>query len=170
MDRYTKTILTGILLVLISIAAKDVDLFPIAEAQQGWEIDNELAMNGSMQAVPASNGLAYICQSRYVPTSSSLAGSYGYITLSFYDGPHCVGSYLGFGRMYTEGANDGHSEPWYFLSETQALFYADATARAADTGQRVRYYACNPQVAGAALNCVKYLEFRGDPADVEDAD
>ena len=39
MDRYTKTILTVIAIALISIAAKDVNLFPIAEAQQGWEID-----------------------------------------------------------------------------------------------------------------------------------
>ena len=47
MDRYTKIIQTGILIALISIAAKDVDLFPIAEAQQGWEIDNEIAMTWS---------------------------------------------------------------------------------------------------------------------------
>ena len=57
MDRYMKVVFTVIAIALVSLAVKDVDLFPIAEAQQGWEIDNELAMmDGSMQALPAASG------------------------------------------------------------------------------------------------------------------
>ena len=171
MDRYTKTILTGILLVLISIAVKDVDLFPIAEAQQGWEIDNELAMmDGSMQALPESMDYAYICQSRLVPVTGNY-GDHGYLVVTFYAAPQCMGGMVGWARMYSDGAltspvDHPSLDSKYLLSENQMLYYADAAARAADTGQRVRYYRCSSD----KTNCIKYISFRGDPADVDDAD
>ena len=49
MDRYMKIVCTIIAIALVSIAVKDVELFPIAEAPQGWELDNELVLNNSMQ-------------------------------------------------------------------------------------------------------------------------
>ena len=87
MDRYTKTILTVIAIALVSLAVKDVDLFPIAEAQ--WEIDNELAMNGSMQILPAAYGYAYICRSSLVPKVSNF-GDHGYLSISFHTAPQCM--------------------------------------------------------------------------------
>ncbi len=166
MDRYTKTILTGILLVLISIAVKDVDLFPIAEAQQGWEIDNELAMmDGSMQVLSASNGLAYICQSYLIPRTNN-AGDHGYLSVAFHTEPQCMGSFVGSAYMFSDGATSSYSHSTYLLSENQLLNLHDLTSRAADTGQRVRYFRC----ADDKTLCLKFIQFRGDPADVEDAD
>jgi len=166
MDRYTKIILTGILLVLISIAVKDVNLFPIAEAQQGWEIDNEIAMmDGSMQALPYSSGYAYICRSRFIPVTNS-SGDHGHLRVDLRSEPQCMGDFVGSGYMYSDGATTSSSRSIFLLSENQLLFFADATARAADTGQRVRYYRCGND----HTNCLRYIQFRGDPADVEDAD
>ena len=164
MDRYTKTILTGILLVLISIAAKDVDLFPIAEAQQGWEIENDLAMmDGSMQALPASNGLAYICHSIFVPRSS-YKGVHGYLRVVFHAEPQCMGSYVGSGYMFSEGATHWDALSSYLLNENQLLTFYELASRAADTGQRVAYGRC----ADEKTLCLRYISFRGDPADVAD--
>ena len=163
MDRYTKIILTGILLVLISIAAKDVDLFPIAEAQQGWEIDNELAMNGSMQILPAAYGYAYICRSSLVPKVSNF-GAHGYLSISFPTAPQCMGSSVGWARMYSDGATNSWSHSSYLLSENQLLSFFESANHAADTGQRVRYSRCS----SIKTNCLRYIDFRGDPADVAD--
>jgi len=166
MDRYTKTILTVIAIALISIAVKDVNLFPIAEAQQGWEIDNELAMmNGSMQALPASYGVAYICRSYLVPTTSTY-GDHGVLYVRFRTAPQCMGDYIGSAFMFSDGATHSYSHSSYLLSENQLLNYHDLASRAADTGQRVRYFRCS----SSKTNCLKYIEFRGDPADVADAD
>ena len=164
MDRYTKIILTGILLVLISIAAKDVDLFPIAEAQQGWEIENEIAMmDGSMQILPEGSGQAYICRTRIVPRSTTF-GDHGNLWVLFYTEPQCMGNQVASGYMFSDGATSSWSDDRYLLSENQLLFFADATARAADTGQRVSYLRC----ASDKLDCIKYIQFRGDPTEVAD--
>ena len=164
MDRYTKTILTGIFIALISIAVKDVNLFPIAEAQQGWEIDNELAMmDGSMQALPASNGLAYICRSTLVAGTSSL-GDHGYLYVRFRTAPQCMGDFIGSARMFSDGATHPWSDSTWLFSENQLLNYHDLASRAADTGQRVRYSRC----ATDKTQCLRYIQFRGDPADVAD--
>ena len=164
MDRYTKIIQTGILIALISIAAKDVDLFPIAEAQQGWEIDNELAMmDGSMQALPASNGYGYICRSTLVAGTSSL-GDHGYLYVRFRTAPQCMGDYLGAGRMYSDGATSSLAHSYYLLSGNQMLYYADAARAAAENGQRVRYWDC----FSSKTNCLRYIQFRGDPNEVAD--
>ena len=56
MDRYMKVVFTVIAIALISIAVKDVDLFPIAEAQQGWEIDNETRDDERLDAGVAGVG------------------------------------------------------------------------------------------------------------------
>ena len=166
MDRYTKTILTGILLVLISIAAKDVDLFPIAEAQQGWEIDNEIAMmDGSMQAFPETAGYAYICRSTLVPNAGT-TGDHGFLYVAFRTAPQCMGSLVGSGWMFSDGATTSSSHSTFLLSENQLLSYFESANHAADTGQRVRYYRCSND----KTQCLKYIQFRGDPADVEDAD
>ena len=165
MDRYTKTILTVIAIALISIAVKDVDLFPIAEAQQGWEIDNELAMNGSMQVLPEAADYAYICRSTLLPTTGT-TGDHGFLYVVFRTAPQCMGSSIGFGYMFSDGATHSYSHSAYLLSADNLHFYADATARAADTGQRVRYYRCSD----SKTNCLRNIQFRGDPADVEDAD
>ena len=170
MDRYTKIIQTGIFIALISIAAKDVDLFPIAEAQQGWEIDNELAMNGSMQALPENAGYAYICRSTLVPVTGSY-GDHGYLYVVFHTAPQCMGSFVGSARMFSDGATVSLSHSSFLLSANNLHFYADAAARAADTGQRVRYYRCgNDLNQPVKKDCLKYIDFRGDPADVDDAD
>ena len=165
MDRYMKVVFTVIAIALVSLAVKDVDLFPIAEAQQGWEIDNELAMNGSMQALPASSGYAYICRSSLIPKTGT-TGDHGYLTVRFRTEPQCMGDYLGYAFMFSDGATYSDSHSSYLLSENNLHFYAGAAARAADTGQRVRYFRC----ANDKDLCLKYIEFRGDPADVADAD
>jgi len=166
MDRYTKTILTVIAIALISIAAKDVDLFPIAEAQQGWEIDNELAMmDGSMQALPESADYAYICRSTLVPTGG-FYGDHGYLLVVFHAEPQCKGSWLGSAFMFSDGATHGYSSYSYLLSENQLLSFFESANHAADTGQRVRYHRCS----SSKTLCLRYIDFRGDPADVEDAD
>ena len=163
MDRYTKTILTVIAIALVSLAVKDVNLFPIAEAQQGWEIDNELAMNGSMQVLSAAGGLGYICRSFLVPTTGS-GGDHGYMLVVFPPAPQCKGSWVGYAYMFSDGATVGGSDSKYLLSENHLLYYANSANRAADTGQRVLYHRC----ASSKTNCLKYIDFRGDPADVAD--
>ena len=163
MDRYMKVVFTVIAIALISIAVKDVNLFPIAEAQQGWEIDNELAMNGSMQAVPASNGLAYICRSTLVPTGG-FYGDHGYLLVVFHAEPQCKGSWLGSAFMFSDGATHGYSSYSYLLSENQLLSFFESANHAADTGQRVRYHRCS----SSKTLCRRYIDFRGDPADVAD--
>ena len=166
MDRYMKVVFTVIAIALVSLAVKDVDLFPIAEAQQGWEIDNEIAMmDGSMQALPASNGLAYICRSTLIPNTSS-GGDHGYLSISFHTAPQCMGSVVGSARMFSDGATHTLSHSSYLLSENQLLSFFESANHAADTGQRVRYSRCS----SSKTNCLRYIDFRGDPADVEDAD
>ena len=166
MDRYTKTIQTGIFIALISIAAKDVDLFPIAEAQQGWEIDNELAMmDGSMQALPEANAFGYICRSILYPRGAYLqSGDHGSLLVVFYTEPQCMGSSIGWAYMFSDGATHSYSHSTWLHSANNLHFYADAAARAADTGQRVRYARCS----SSKTNCLRYIQFRGDPADVAD--
>ena len=165
MDRYTKIILTVIAIALISIAVKDVDLFPIAEAQQGWEIDNELAMNGSMQALPEQAGYAYICQSTLYSHSSSY-GDHGYLVIHFYTAPQCVGSYVGGAYMFSDGATHVATHGTFLFSENQMLSYFESANNAADSGQRVRYHRCS----SSKDSCLRAISFRGDPADVDDAD
>jgi len=164
MDRYTKTILTVIAIALISIAVKDVDLFPIAEAQQGWEIDNEIAMmDGSMQGLPEVNNYAYICRSRFNPLSNDTWGHHGFLTVTFHTAPQCKGSWIGYAYMFSEGATHSYSDSNYLLSENQVLYFSNSVDRAADTGQRVMYHRCYNKT-----NCLRYIDFRGDPADAAD--
>ena len=161
MDRYMKVVFTVIAIALVSLAVKDVDLFPIAEAQ--WEVDNELAMNGSMQILPASFGYAYICRSSLVPKVSNF-GDHGYLSISFHTAPQCMGSVVGSARMFSEGATHAWADSSYLLSENQLLSFFESANHAADTGQRVRYQRC----ADEKPNCIRMIQFRGDPADVAD--
>ena len=164
MDRYTKVVFTVIAIALVSIAVKDVELFPVAEAQQGWELDNELALDGSMQVLPESAGYAYICRSHLIPNSAK-AGDHGYLYIEFRGEPQCMGDYIGNAYLFSDGATHDWSSAAYLQSENQLMYYADATARAADTGQRVRYVWCSSE----KNLCLRYIAFRGDPADVADA-
>jgi len=166
MDRYTKIILTVIAIALISIAVKDVNLFPIAEAQQGWEIDNEIAMmDGSMQALPEASGFGYVCRTFWMPNhyNQDLTdwGLHGYLRVTFYTEPQCEGLHLGSGYFYSDGTIHENSLPRYWLSENQMMYFADAAARAADTGQRVSYHRCS----NSKPKCLRTIQFRGAPAD-----
>jgi len=163
MDRYMKVVFTVIAIALVSLAVKDVDLFPIAEAQQGWEIDNELAMNGSMQVLPEHSGLAYVCRSTFHANTSTL-GDHGYLYVAFRTEPQCMGSFVGGAYMFSDGATSIYSDSDYLLSENQLLTFYELASRAADTGQRVRYDRC----ATDKTQCLRYIQFRGDPADVAD--
>ena len=163
MDRYMKVVFTVIAIALVSLAVKDVNLFPIAEAQQGWEIDNELAMNGSMQVLPEHSGLAYVCRSTFHANTSTL-GDHGYLYVRFRTAPQCMGDFIGSARMFSDGATHPWSDSTWLFSENQLLNYHDLASRAADTGQRVLYHRC----ASSKTNCLKYIDFRGDPADVAD--
>ena len=163
MDRYMKVVFTVIAIALVSLAVKDVNLFPIAEAQQGWEIDNEIAMmNGSMQMLPEASDYAYICRSYLIPTTS-VYGDHGYLHVAFHTEPQCMGSFVGSGYLYSDGATSSYSHSTYLLSENQLLNLHDLTSRAADTGQRVRYFRC----ADDKDLCLKFIQFRGDPADAD---
>ena len=162
MDRYMKVVFTVIAIALVSLAVKDVDLFPIAEAQQGWEIDNEIAMmNGSMQALPESADYGYICRSILIPGTNSL-GDHGSLNVVFHTAPQCMGLHLGSAYMFSDGATSSHSVSDYLLSENQLLSYFESTNQAAENGQRVMYQRC----ADDKTSCLRYIAFRGDPADV----
>jgi len=164
MDRYMKVVFTVIAIALISIAAKDVNLFPIAEAQQGWEIDNELAMmDGSMQALPESSDYAYICRSSLVPKAGT-TGDHGHLRVDLRSEPQCMGDFIGSAYMFSDGATHSWSSSQWLLSENQLLSFFESANHAADTGQRVRYYRCSSD----KTNCLRYIQFRGDPADVAD--
>lgn len=166
MDRYMKIVFTVIAIALVSLAVKDVDLFPIAEAQQEWGLEDEIAMmDGSMQVLPASSGSSYICRNTLIPMTNSW-GDHGYLYVAFRTKPQCMGDFLGHAYMFTDGATHVFSDDRYLLSENQLLFFADAVARAAENGQRVRYFRC----ASDKTYCLKYIQFRGDPADAVSAD
>ena len=163
MDRYMKVVFTVIAIALVSLAVKDVDLFPIAEAQQGWEIDNELAMNGSMQVLPEAADYAYICRSTLNPASLNF-GDHGFLFVAFHTAPQCMGGMVGSAYMFSDGATSSYSHSSYLLSENQLLSFFESANHAADTGQRVRYSRCS----SIKTNCLRYIDFRGDPADVAD--
>ena len=124
MDRYTKAVLTGILIAVISIAVKDVELFPVAEAQEGWEIDNELALDWSMPVLAESAGYAYICRSNLIPNSAK-AGDHGYLYVEFRGEPQCMGDYIGNAYLFSDGATHAWSSAPYLQSENQLMYYAD---------------------------------------------
>ncbi len=162
MDRYTKTILTVIAIALISIAAKDVDLFPIAEAQ--WHEVNEevseLGLADSANVLPASTGFAYLCSSRLVEYSSSFGASdglYGHLLLKFNDEAHCGGSELGYAYLFSEGATHSYSHPDFLFSEQKLIAYGEMTQRAAAYGQQVYFRKCT---APLKTLCLQNLTFK----------
>ena len=155
MDRYMKVVFTVIAIALVSLAVKDVDLFPVAEAQQGWEIGNELPMNGSMQALPWASDYVYVCTTTYIPRKTT-AGIKGFVSVSFYSEPDCQGSNEASGRLYGEGATHSDAHSYYMMSESELMYVANSLDRAAETGQQVQYFRCSDD----STYCIKYMQFR----------
>ena len=169
-DRYMKVVFTIIALSLIWLGVKDTRLEPVVSAQnQGWDApfqdwdDTALALGlpNPNLALPDSAGYAYVCYSRlYSGTAFAYYGDYGGLLLSFSSEPNCGGSFIGSGRIYSEGATTISSHSNYLFREAVLMVYAQMTQRAALSGQQVRYFRCsNPKI-----NCIKYLNFRDGPA------
>ena len=169
-DRYMKVVFTIIALALIWLGVKDTRLEPVVSAQsatweeqfQDWD-ENALAsgLPDQYSALPAANGYAYVCYSRlYGGTAYAHYGDYGALLVYFKSEPNCGGSFLGWGRIYSEGATISYSHSSYLYSEAALMAYAEMTQRAAASGQRVYYSRCS----SAKTNCIRYLSFREGPA------
>ena len=169
-DRYTKVLLTIIALSLIWIGVKDTRLEPVVSAQsatweeqfQDWD-ENALALGlpDANLSLPASAGTAYVCYTRlYGGAYSASYGDSGSLFLYFRSEPNCEGSFLGSGRIYSEGATSSLSHSSYLYREAALIAYAKMTQRAAASGQHVTYYRCN----SVKTNCIKALTFREAPA------
>jgi len=169
-DRYMKVVFTIIALALIWLGVKDTRLEPVVSAQsatweeqfQDWD-ENPLALGlpDQYSPLPASAGSAYVCYSRfYQGTTFAIYGDYGTLRLYFTSEPNCGGSFIGTGRIFSEGAIHTSSHSNYLYSETALMSVYENTARAAADGQRVAYYRCS----GVKINCIKYLSFREGPA------
>ena len=103
----------------------------------------------------------YVCYTRlYAGTANASSGDSGAIFLHFYSEPNCGGSFIGTGRIYSEGATTPVSHSGYLHSEAALMAYAEMTQRAAASGQRVAYYRCSDE----KTMCIKYLNFRNVPA------
>ena len=165
-DRYMKVVFTIIALALIWLGVKDTRLEPVVSAQsatweeqfQDWD-DPALALGlpDQYSALPAANGYAYVCISRlYAGAYFAHYGDYGALYLYFFSEPNCGGSFIGTGRIFSEGATTNRSHSSYLLSEAALMAYAEMTQRAAASGQRVTIYRC-----GAAKTlCIKHVMFR----------
>ena len=169
-DRYMKVVFTIIALSLIWLGVKDTRLEPVVSAQsatweeqfQDWD-ENPLALGlpDQYSVLPASFGAAYVCVSRlYGGAGFSSYGDSGYLHLYFMSEPNCGGSFLGYGRIFSEGATTSLSHSSYLYSEAALIAYAEMTQRAAASGQRVHYYRCSD----TKTTCIKYLSFREGPA------
>jgi hypothetical protein len=165
-DRYMKVVFTIIALALIWLGVKDTLLEPVVSAQSStWEEqfqerdENALASGfpDANLALLASGGYAYVCTSRlYGGTGYAHYGDYGALLLKFFSQPNCTGAYLGWDRMFSEGATHSYSHSSYLYREAALMAYAEMTQRAAASGQRVYYARCSD----TKTNCIKYLSFR----------
>jgi len=169
-DRYMKVVFTIIALALIWIGVKDMPLEPVVSAQsatweeqfQNWD-ENPLALGlpDQYSALPASSGSAYVCNSRlYAGTAFAEHGDSGFLYLDFRSEPHCGGSVIGTGRIFSEGAIHSGSHANYLYSEAALMAFAEMIQRAAVSGQRVYYVRCS----ATKTYCIKYLTFRNVPA------
>jgi len=163
-------VFTIIALSLIWLGVKDTRLEPVVSAQsatweeqfQDWD-DTALALGRPDQysALPASSGYVYVCYTRlYAGTANASSGDSGAVFLHFYSEPNCGGSFLGSGRIFSEGATTSWSHASYLYREAALLSVYENAARAAASGQRVYYYRCS----AAKTNCIKYLNFLHVPA------
>ena len=169
-DRYTKVLLTMMCLCLIWLGVKDTPLEPVVSAQnQGWDAplqdwdDNPLALGlpNPNLALPASAGYAYVCYSRlYSGAAFAAYGDYGALLLGFKSEPNCGGSFIGTGRIFSEGATHSWSHSSYLFSEAALMSVYETAASAAADGQRVAYYRCSDE----QISCIRYLSFRDVPA------
>ena len=162
MDRYMKIVFTVIAIALVSLAVKDVNLLPIAEAQQGWEWEQETEL-GINAALPEANGFGYICASYYVPRSTN-SETTRYVSASFYSEPNCKGTFMASGSLYGEGTTHKNAHSYYLYDVATLLYFANSLDRAAETGQRVRYFRCS----SVKTMCMRSVQFRGDPNEVAD--
>ena len=169
-DRYMKVVFTIIALALIWLGVKDTRLEPVVSAQsatweeqfQDWD-ENPLALGlpDQYSALPASGGYAYVCYSRlYGGAAFASYGDSGALSLSFRSEPNCGGSFIGSGRIFSEGATSSWSHSNYLYREAALMAYAEMTQRAAASGQRVYYFRCSSE----KTTCIKYLSFRNVPA------
>ena len=169
-DRYMKVVFTIIALALIWLGVKDTRLEPVVSAQnQGWDAplqdwdDDPLAVGlpNPNLALPDDGGSAYVCYSLLnTGTTYASYGDYGALRLQFRSEPNCGGDWIGYGRIYSEGATTNSSHSGYLYSEAALMAYAEMTQRAAASGQRVVYYRCSSE----KTLCIKYLMFREGPA------
>ena len=169
-DRYMKVVFTIIALALIWLGVKDTRLEPVVSAQsatweeqfQDWD-ENALALGlpDQYSALPASGGYAYVCYSRLQSGAGyDHYGDSGALFLYFMSEPNCGGSFLGYGRIFSERATTSWSDSGHLLSEAALLAYAEMTQRAAASGQRVYYSRCS----SAKTSCIKYRSFIEGPA------
>ena len=169
-DRYMKVVFTIIALSLIWLGVKDTRLEPVVSAQsatweeqfQDWD-ENPLALGlpDQYSALPASSGYAYVCYSRLLSGAAFASyGDSGALYLYFMSEPNCEGSFSGSGRIYSEGATSGQSHASFIYREAALLSVYENAARAAASGQRVRYSRCS----SAKTSCIRYLSFREGPA------
>ena len=169
-DRYMKVVFTIIALALIWLGVKDTRLEPVVSAQsatweeqfQDWD-ENPLALGlpDQYSALPASGGSAYVCASRlYAGAYFAHYGDSGALLVYFTSEPNCGGSFLGSGRIFSEGATVSGSHASYLYREAALLSVYENAARAAASGQRVYYYRCSTE----KTSCIKYLSFKEGPA------
>jgi len=163
-------VFTIIALALIWLGVKDTRLEPVVSAQsatwdapfQDWDDDPlALGLPDQYSALPASSGYAYVCTSRlYGGAAFASYGDSGSLYLQFMSEPNCEGSFSGSGRIYSEGATSSSSHANYLYTEAALMSVYENTARAAASGQRVRYYRCS----ATKTSCIKHLSFINVPA------
>lgn len=176
MDRYMKIVFTVIAIALVSIAVKDVDLFPIAEAQWQASLGNSSVGEEDVTtlyqrndiALPNPSGSAFICSSRlYMHEYES--GDYGAVFLRFSTRKHCGGTDLGWGAIYSEGSDFYPLDKTYLHSEAGVMSVYENASRAAALGQEVFYFKCDNSPNPGEL-CLKYISFKGVPVIEGDTD
>jgi len=169
-DRYMKVMFTIIALALIWLGVKDTRLEPVVSAQsatweeqfQDWD-ENPMALGlpDQYSVLPASSGYAYVCYARLLSgTTFAPYGDYGSLSMNFRSEPNCGGSFSGSGLVFSEGAIHSWSHSRYLYSEAALMSVYENAARAAASGQRVRYYRCSSE----KTMCIKSLSLREGPA------
>ena len=102
-----------------------------------------------------------MCVSRlYAGAAWALYGDYGDLFVNFRSEPNCGGSFIGSGRIYSEGTTHGPSHASYLYREAALMSVYENAARAAASGQRVFYARCSDE----KTTCIRLLSFREGPA------
>lgn len=112
----------------------------------------------TMAPAPASaNGFGYVCRVFY-SGDTSILGDHGYIYYSVYSGTYCSGTYLGSGRLCSEGRS--YSYPYCainheFPNADTLIDMLGIMTRAAEQNQKIYYYG----TLSSSSNPVRVLEF-----------